>query len=174
MAFTPEDATGVVGANSYLTVEAFRTFCDDRAVTLDESDPVVASQLVKAADWLETMADKYIGLPTFPPTDDPAFAGQGLAWPRTVTDCCTSVSTDLGVPERVKKAQAFAAIAIASGVELMPTLSQGVKRQKVDVLEVEFFGPATPPKVIAAIEQIQPLLIGYRRPGQVMHPVVRV
>lgn len=171
MAFTVEDGTGIVDANSYVSVAEFIDFAGDRGVTVEDTDATRAA-LVTATDWLETMSDKFIGEPTYPPTDDPVFAGQGLAWPRTVIDCETEEEKELGVPKKVKTAQMHAAMAVNAGVNLMPTsAAQAVKREKVDVLEVEYFGPVSAPEVIPAAEAIAPLLVTYRKPGQGLRTV---
>lgn len=79
MAFTVEDGTGVVGANSYSEVAAANTYFTDRGVTgWSGTDDAKKGWLVQATDFIEKrFRSRFIGTgKLFPDTP------QGLSWPR--------------------------------------------------------------------------------------------
>ena len=127
MALTVETGSGVVGANSYLTVAELRAFAAERGLTLPLPEGEVEALLIRAADYLELRS--YIGSPL---TDS-----QGLSWPRKTYDLYGFL-IDLGVPLAIKRAQRLLAVEAMRGA-----LSQAVRpskyvRTKIDVVYVEF------------------------------------
>lgn len=127
MAFTVEDGTGVVDANSYVTVAELRTYAADRGITLPSADTSVEYLLVKAADHLETM--RFIG--SVETTD------QGLKFPRLVTDPY-GTATSTGVPAEIKKAQKMCAIEAQTGALDVAARTSKYKRTKIDQIYVEY------------------------------------
>ena len=116
MALTVEDGTGVVGANSYITVAELRAFAADRAISIPAEDSLCIPLLVKATDYLDLK--DYIG--------SKATSGQGLAWPRKAEGYYT-VLDDIytyAIPTALKTAQAMVAIEVQNG-ELLPTIRPG-------------------------------------------------
>jgi len=121
-------ATIIVGTNSYVTVAELETYASDRGITITASDKTVL--LIKAMDYIETR--NYISYKTV--------STQALEFPRYL---CSMYSYDCEydndeVPDDIKKAQIVAALLIDEGNELQATTTQTVKREKVDVLEVEY------------------------------------
>jgi len=118
----------VVGENSYVTVAELETYASDRGISISASDKTVL--LIKSMDYLETRQYKsYKTVST-----------QALEFPRVL---CSMYSVDCEydndeVPDDIKTAQIVAALYVDSGEELQATLTQTVKREKVDVLEVEY------------------------------------
>ena len=127
MALVIEDGTGVVGANSYLTVAELRAYAEVRGLTLPTVDSEVEILLVKATDYLELKS--YIG--------DRASDDQGLSWPRTsVTDPYWKYTDK--IPSQLKLAQSMLAIEVQNG-ELSPAVRPNEYIQtKIDVLYIKY------------------------------------
>lgn len=136
-----------VGTNSYVTEAELATYASDRGVTIAADKTVL---LIKAMDYLE--AREFIGQKTD--------YTQALQWPRIVCEQFgytrpNSYESNLTyndqyceydsavVPQGIKNAQMIAALLIDSGEDLQPSVGRAVKREKVDVLEVEYMDTAT-------------------------------
>ena len=80
MAFTVEDGTGVVGANSYVSVAYADEFFSDRGNSeWQGTDAVKQSLLIEATDYIEMVyGRRFIG--------EMADTAQALSWPRSGTD----------------------------------------------------------------------------------------
>jgi hypothetical protein len=124
-------ATIIVGTNSYATEAELATYAADRGITITEADTTIL--LIKAMDYLETR--NFVGMKTE--------SDQTLQWPREV---CTGVYgchiDNTLVPDDIKSAQMIAALIIDGGNEIQPTVERAVKKEKVDVLEVEYMDNA--------------------------------
>jgi len=142
MALIVEDGTGKADAESYISVEdatayhAARGNADWAALASNE----VREQFLRKATayMVQVYRDKWQGYRVF--------SSQALDWPRScvVVDKVYTVDSDI-VPNEVKNACAEFALR-ASVAELAPDVEQRVKREKVDVLEVEYseFSPQYP------------------------------
>lgn len=135
-------ATITIGITSYVTEAELDTYAADRGITISATDKTVL--LVKAMDFLEVQPFK--GVKTV--------STQSLQFPRVICDqfgdyrpnsygyngyedyYCEYPSDE--VPQRIKDAQIIAALLIDSGEDLQPNVGRSVKREKVDVLEVEY------------------------------------
>jgi len=122
-----ETGTGTnPAANSYADETELATFASDRGVTL-AGDPTVL--LINAMDYVEANRDTFKGTKTS--------QTQPLQWPRVgVYVDGFEVASD-EIPVDLKRAQMQAAIE-SDGAELSPTQGAAVKREKVDVLEIEY------------------------------------
>lgn len=120
-----EDGTGLENANTYTDVVTTRTYAADRGVTLSSDDDIVAVQLIKAADYINSLECEFKSLRLKD--------SQALAFPRV----------NLGVPTSVKNAQMQAVIEQANGFDLLPTVtaSNYVTKEKVGELEVTYADP---------------------------------
>lgn len=125
----------------YVTTEELTAYATARGITLTGDLSVL---LTKSLDYIETRS--YIGTKTD--------STQTLQWPRVL--CGTSNYYPLNmfpqnyqtlgvcgydsatVPTEIKNAQMIGAILIDGGNDLQPTIGQSVKREKVDVIEVEY------------------------------------
>ena len=126
MAIVVEDGTGSNPlANSYVSEAELTTYATDRGITLIG----VASQLLLLSmDTIETR--KYQGSQT---SND-----QPLSWPRSGV-VVNGSSIDSGeIPSDLKTAQIVTALSIDAGVNPMGKIDPAVKREKVDVIEVEY------------------------------------
>ena len=106
---------GLPNADSYVSVDELQSYAEKRGIVLT-IDPEVA--LVRAMDYLSTKSFK----------GEPMNSGQSTHFP----------VKGLGVPEAIKRAQMMLAIQ-ADSQPLLAPVANGVKREKVDVVEVEYF-----------------------------------
>lgn len=106
----------VVGTNTYVTVAELTAYASARAITIVNDEEIL---LIKAMDYIEIQS--YWGTKT---DED-----QDLEFPR---------NGDTVVPEKIKTAQIVTALLIDSGEDMFPTSEQAVKREKVDIIEIEY------------------------------------
>lgn len=106
---------GLPNADSYVSVDELQSYAEKRGIVLT-INPEVA--LVRAMDYLSTKSFK----------GEPMNLGQGTHFP----------VKGLGVPEAIKRAQLMLAIQ-ADSQPLLAPVANGVKREKVDSIEVEYF-----------------------------------
>ena len=149
-------ATITVGENSYVTEAELTTYASDRGITIVATDKTVL--LIKAMDYLESR--NYIGQKTV--------YNQALQFPRILCDSIYPYNNypqnyynvnpceydSLTVPNEIKKAQMIAALLIDGGSDLQSTVSQAVKREKVDVIEVEYQDYTTSAQQFTALNDI--------------------
>jgi len=134
MALVIETGAGVANADSYVTQAAFAAWVLSYwGETLTASTAVQEAALRRAALYLNTLS--WSGTKTYA-------RAQPLAWPRTdVTDCDGTAIGTGEIPDEVTTAQMQLARAeIASPGILSPqsSVSGTVKREKVDVIEIEY------------------------------------
>ena len=159
MALEIEDGSGKADANSYVTVAEARQYAQARGVSLPATEEAVEALLIQGMDYLEAQRSRFQGSKTHPGV-------QALQWPRSgvILDCSYRLPDNV-IPVELKKAQMQAALEQAAGLVLMPS-SDGrvVKREKVDVVEVEYAGAFTAADarpVVGAVEHwLAPLLVG--------------
>lgn len=121
--------TITVGTNSYVTISEFEDFATDRGYTLNAStDAEKEALLIRAMDYLESQ--DFIG--------KKAESTQSLQWPRTnVYIDGYRVASD-SVPVEVENAQMAIAYDMDQDYDPLGVVDPAVKREKVDVLEVEY------------------------------------
>lgn len=141
IAIIVEDGSGVANANSYVSVADARTYAEQRGVTLPVSDDEVATQLIRAMDYLEAQACLYQGCKTS--------SDQALQWPRTGAYIgCNQPENEIPsnvIPKSLVSAQVQLAMAINAGFDLQPNVSPQdyVKREKVGPIETEYADPSS-------------------------------
>jgi hypothetical protein len=132
-----------VGTDSYVTEAELTAYATARGITLVTDLSVL---LTKSLDYIDTRS--YIGTKTD--------STQAMQWPRVLcgslgsnyyalnsypsgytylTSCEYDSET---VPTEIKNAQMIGAILIDGGNDLQPVIGQSVKREKIDVIEVEY------------------------------------
>lgn len=124
-----EDGTIVAGANSYVTEAELTTYATDRGKTLSGSTDVL---LIQAMDFIESQ--NFIGVKS---EED-----QPLQWPRDWVQIDGYFLDDGTIPQELKNAQMAAAIAIDDGNGPLDDIPRSVKREKIDVIEVEYMDNA--------------------------------
>lgn len=133
MAFVVETGAGVPNANSYASVSAADGYVADRGIagwtTLTTSDKQQA--LIKATDYLEaTYRDAWKG--------NRITATQSLSWPRSNVIVDGFLLPANAVPFAVEYSCIEMALRAASGETLIADQGQRVKREKIDVIEIEY------------------------------------
>lgn len=137
--------TVTVGVDSYIDEAELIAYASFRGVTL-EGDPSVL--LIKAMDYLETQ--NFIGYKTD--------SAQPLQWPRTNAYIDGVLIDPDTVPKEVKDAQAIIAMSVDAGYDPLATYGPAVKREKVDVIEIEYKDSASAtdysPAITRALDKI--------------------
>lgn len=142
MPLTVEDGTCIAAADAFVSRAAFAAWVanyrPDQVTTVAADDNATDAAIRRASAWLSV----------FPRWQGALACGrglQGLAWPRTgVEDCNGNAVADDEVPAEVEQATYLAALAeLVSPGLLGPTITPGrqTKREKVDVIEVEYMTP---------------------------------
>ena len=133
-----EDGTVVAGANSYVTEAELTTYAADRGVTLAAATDVL---LIKAMDYIESLA--FIG--------DKSSEGQALQWPRNSVYIDGYYVESTTIPAALKTGQIATALAINSEDSPLATVERATKREKVDVIEVEYMDSAAAQPIVKTI-----------------------
>lgn len=137
MALITEDGTGLSNAESYCAVvdaSAYHAARGNAAWAALASDTVREQYLRRATDYMEQVyRSRWLGYRNT--------TTQALSWPRSQVPFpdggVYAYYANDAVPTEVKNACAELALKAAAG-ELAPDIEQRVKREKVDVLEVEY------------------------------------
>ena len=130
--------TGAItpGADSYVSVTDCTTYHAARGnAAWTGTDAVKEAALLKAAAYLDGhYCNRFKGMKVDP-------INQAMQWPRAgvVIDGYT-LATDT-IPARIIAAQCELAL-IALSADLAPNVSSGIKREKLDVIETEYFAGA--------------------------------
>ena len=143
-----EDGSGLTNSNSYISEAELSTFATDRGVTLSGTASVL---LIKAMDYIETLC--FIGTKYN--------EEQALQWTRDGVYIDGYYIERSTIPQQLKDAQAWMAISIDSGVNPFDTLDRVARREKLDVMEVEYAtGSASREQITSFNLTIQKLLCG--------------
>lgn len=129
MALIVEDGSIVENANSYNTVDEIRTYATARGYDLPADDADVEILAIQATDYLESFRERYQGtIVEF---------GQELQFPRTGVVLDGYYLESGIIPKELKRAHAQATVEAYTS-DLMPNSAQSVKKEKIDVIEVEY------------------------------------
>lgn len=148
-----EDGTGTnPAANSYVTVAELDAFALLRGVTLPATEADREVLLIQGTDYTEGFWNRFQGLTTN--------ENQALQFPRTSVYVNGRVVASDAIPQNLKNAQMQAAIE-QNSAELTPATGQNIKKEKVDVIEIEYQdgdGSLTKPKFPKVDAYLNPLL----------------
>ncbi len=133
MALKVETGVGVPDANSYVTVDEIKAYATARGESLPAADPDIEKFAVEAFDYVESYRTRFQGKKT---NADPDV--QNAQFPRTGVVIDSWVVPEDRIPQTLKLAQCQATCDAYSSGPLMPAQVQGVKKEKIDVLEVEY------------------------------------
>lgn len=117
-----------VGTDTYTTEAELTAYATARGVTISGDTEQL---LIKAMDWLEYqpfLGHKYD-------------LDQDLEFPRYPDDVGYPYGPNYPygeVPAKIERAQMVAALLIDSGEDLLANIGRATKREKVDILEVEY------------------------------------
>jgi hypothetical protein len=164
MTLVVETGAGLSNSNSYVSVDAFETYCDDRAITLASGDEEAA--LIRATSYLDnTYRTRFTGYRT-------KRREQALEWPRVGAYVyIPNNSSDMAyaggfdpaydyiaqdvIPIEIINATCEAAIReLSSPGILAPDLDRGnaVRRLKAGSVEIEYGASATATTTFQAID----------------------
>lgn len=127
MTIIVEDGSIVANANSYVTEAELTTYATARGVTLTTDTEVL---LIKAMDYIESLSYKGVKRER----------DQPLQWPRFNVCVDGYYLESTTIPEELKNGLMQTAIAIEENNDPLQVLPRNVKREKTDVIEVEYFG----------------------------------
>jgi hypothetical protein len=125
-----EDGTGKADAQSLVTAAELVAYASVRGITIPQTTLEQEQLLVRAMDYLESRESDLSG--------NRSTTAQALAWPRSGVYINGVLFPSDEVPVQAKRAQLVAAIESNSTDLLAPT-GKNIKREKVDVLETEYF-----------------------------------
>lgn len=167
MALTPEDGSQVAGANTYATVaEADAYFALRGKTAAWDAVTDKESALILAADYLaQAYGSRWAGTRVS--------ATQEMDWPRSGVMLHSFVYSDAAVPVAVQSAQIELALKAASGELLPDSDRRAIKRQKLDVLEIEYSGNQVEGTIYKAVDAILKHVLDGSKSGA-SAPVVRV
>ena len=153
-----EDGSGIATANSYVTADEFKAFHVDRGNTLlaEADDDQIEAALVKGSDYLQQKfrllwngarateqqrldwPRRGVAVPDF---FDPFFRDLGnipLAFQDTLFIPENEVLYEAKVAQMLVAAETFDSAGLSTGV-IQPAIGRFTKREKLGVLEVEYF-----------------------------------
>lgn len=161
MAIIVETGSGLnSAANSYVTEAELTSYASDRGITLTGTP---AELLIKAMDYLESL--NYIGTKF---RDD-----QPLQWPRADVFIDGFGQQTNVIPVELKRGQMATALAIDAGNGPLTTLDRNVKREKADVVEIEYMDNAPPEAIVRTINAALRKLLAPGGAGGTSFRVVR-
>jgi hypothetical protein len=149
--------TGLIisGANSFISLADFQTYCEDRGRVLDsyDDDTEIIPSIIKMADYLNSMPWKGWKTERSNPMSWPRYGDTLSGWNEIhqpasmwlgVIDGDGFIIPVSEVPAEVTAAQCEGAWLILTGSVLEPALERGgeLKREKYDVIEFEYFSGA--------------------------------
>lgn len=154
MSLTVEDGKNIADANSYVTVEYARAYATARNLPLPESDADLMALLVRGFDYVESKADRYKGVKTYP--------YGGASWPRIGAYVGGDELPETTIPFELKKAQVRFAVEVHSNPAATAD-EQRIKSEQVGPLKTEYFddlaGAISDP--LASVDDLlAPLLTG--------------
>ncbi len=135
---TVEDGTIVDSANSYVSTADAIAYALKRGVTIPNVADAADVYIYKAMDFLETLY--YSGCPTTSVNALEYPIEQELAWPRDYVYIDGIIFDKDTIPQILINAQCELVMALYAGNDPQATItsSDGVKRKKFDVFEVEY------------------------------------
>ena len=133
-----EDGTVVAGANSYVTEAELTTYAADRGVMLTTTTDVL---LIKAMDYIESLA--FIGYRHV--------GAQPLQWPRDQVYIDGQHISRTTLPKELKSGLLAAALAVDDELDPLRNVERATKREKVDVIEVEYMDSAASQTIVRTI-----------------------
>lgn len=136
-----EDGSIVANANSYVTTAEFTQYCADRNITISGTYGDESQLLILAMDYFEQQPFKGIKY----------IETQPLQYPRSDLFIDGYLTDSDQIPALVKNAQISIGVAIMAGNDPVSTVDRAVKKEKVDVLEVEYMDNASFSVVIRSI-----------------------
>ena len=124
---------------SYITEQQLTDYVADRNVVLTKP---LAELLVRSMDYLETL--EYVGFK--------ATREQPYQWPRTDVAIDGFIIGSDEIPVELQNGQCEVCIAIDAGLDPLNNVERSVKREKIDVIEVEYMDSSAEKIRLVAVE----------------------
>ena len=156
MAIIVETGTGAATSQSYVSTVDCTAYHAARGNAFTGTESVLEAALLRAATYLDGYyRARWKGFQVLPNV-------QAMEWPRYNVNPFMPIDV---IPQRVKDAQCELALR-ALTAELAADATGNIKREKVDVLETEYFANSVPKQVYTIVDQllsdyITPLGSGY-------------
>ena len=149
---TPEDGSGILDANSYVSIEDARKYAVNHGYVLSDEDDVVAVQLIKAFDYIEAKECEFQGTRLYIES----------AFPRRDVRLNGADLPINSIPSLLIGAQVQLVIAQHNGIDIMPNFvaADYVTKEKVGPLETTYADPLSvgiAPKLGAVDAMLAPL-----------------
>ena len=125
MAIIVEDGSIVAGANSYVSELTLTEYAAARGITITGATEAL---LINAMDYIESQM--FIGVKKT--------AAQNLQWPRSNVYVDGYYVEPTILPAELRSAQIAVALAIDAGNGPLAVMTPGIKKEKVDVIEIEY------------------------------------
>jgi len=152
---------GAADADSYATLAEYQARAASLGWTLAATDGENEVNLRRAAIAINATYS-WVGMKQY--------QDQAMDWPRLVNQLVDNWPIDPDtVPDAIKRAQMEMAYLIQGGADPLATYTGGIKRQKVDVIEVEYAGAQGRPRYDAVDRLLRNYTVA--APGQ--SPMVR-
>lgn len=116
----PEDGSLPAGANTFVTLAEFKTYCENRQFIVNVDDEINSAAIIKAGDYLNN-EERFWWRGTRVSDE------QGMAWPRAGVVVWLGTGNELAtnlVPQKVKDAQCYLAFKQLSA-DVQPDLDRG-------------------------------------------------
>lgn len=140
-----EDGTGKTDSNSYASEAELTTYAGDRGITITGTNAIL---LIQAMDYIEQQNFK----------GDKNTDEQALVWPRYNVYVDNYYVDNDTIPVLLKEAQMEVALSYDAGNDPLATIGRETKREKVDVIEVEYMdGARSNPYLAAAMNKLAKL-----------------
>lgn len=120
-----EDGSIVANANSYVSEAELTTYATDRGVTLTTSADVL---IIQAMDYIEVQSYKGARVSST----------QELSWPRSGVYVDGVLIASNEIPKDLKLAQMATCLSINAGFNPLAVVDRATKREKLDVMEIEY------------------------------------
>ena len=131
MALIKEDGTIVAGANSFVTAAELVAYADLRGIEYPATEPEQEQLLIMAMDYINSIEPKFQGIRVS--------SAQELPFPRIGVYVNGFLTPADEIPTTLKNGQIEAALQANVGGLLINGTVQNIKREKVDVVEVEYY-----------------------------------
>lgn len=131
MTLIVEDGTQVANSNTYVSDAEYAAYAAARGATIGSDATAREIELIKSMDYIESYRDRFKG--------SKVSSTQSLQWPRVnVFIDGYSIDSD-EIPDELKNAQMETGMILNSTEILNTGATQNISKEKVDVLDVEYF-----------------------------------
>ena len=125
MATVVETGAGLTNSNSYISDATFAAYAVSMGVTVSGTAAIL---LLKASIYVEALP--FIGTKKT--------SAQAMQWPRNSATVDGFLTPSDVIPKLLKDLQCEVAIAIDGGLDPLSDVGRSVKKEKVDVIEIEY------------------------------------